>query len=321
MVTKSTDNKRILFTLLKALLLGAGLYWFVHNWDNTHLSDTNIDSVFDNLKPFYIILSILLFILSWLLEAKKWQYLIKKTENMSLQKSLMSVLSGTTASAFIPYKMGAYLGRMLYLKTRFKIRAIPATIIGNLLQSSITFILGAITIFFVGNIGSPEKNLFLILAVLVLILIATLPFYYKRIAKYINALYRRIIQKKKLKLVSLYERETILKAWFLSLLRYLAFTLHFVLILKGFGVNDGIFELALAISLIYFLQSFFPSLIVVDFGVKYTIALSVFMQLNLALDIPQANLTTILGLHYLLNSIIPVIVGATGLLFLKIKNK
>ena len=323
MITKSTDNKRILFTLLKAVLLAAGIYWFVHNWDYTQLNKSKLSTVFENLNPTYLILSILLFVLSWLLEAKKWQYLIRRTEQMSLFKSLMSVLSGTTASAFIPYKMGAYLGRMLYLKTRFKARAIPAAIIGNLLQSSITFILGAIAIFFVGDIGSTEKNLFLILALIVLIAITTLPLYYKKVAKYINTLYRKIVQKKKLKLVSLYERETILKAWLLSLIRYLAFTLHFVLILKAFGINDGIVDLALAISIIYFLQSFFPSLIVIDFGVKYTIALSVFMQLRLALDIdiPQSQLTTVLGIHYFLNSIIPVIIGAIGLLFLKIKNK
>ena len=303
------------------MLLGAGIYWFYYNFDRSSLSSSQLDSVFKNLNPFYLAISLILFILSWCLEAMKWQVLIKRTEEMSFKLSLISVLSGTTASAFIPYKMGAYLGRMLYLKTKFKARAIPATIIGNLLQSSITFIIGAIAIFSVNDIYPKDKNLFLILAVLILSFLATLPFYYKKIAKLINKLYRKIIKRKKLKLVSLYEKETILKSWLLSLLRYLAFTFHFVLILKGFGLEGTILELGFAISIIYFIQSFFPSLIVVDFGVKYTIALGVFIKLGFFPEVPQSNLSAILGIHYFLNSIVPVIIGAIGILFLKISNK
>lgn len=242
---------------------------------------------------------------------------MKRTEEFTFKRGLSAVFAGTTASAIIPYKMGSYLGRMLFLRTPFKIRAIPASILGNLLQSSITFFVGLFAAFTIVDFSKKEKSFYIIFALAFFLLLATLPFYYKKLADFINKGFKKIVKTKKYRLFSLYERKTIGKAWVYSFLRYCAFTLHFVFILKAFHIDVSITDLILCVSTIYFLQSFTPSFIVLDFGVKASIALGIFTIYTAQ----EGRLNNILIFHYLLNSIVPILLGAIGILFLRIRNK
>lgn len=295
-----------------------GIIWFYTNWEQDLFQSLSSPfTLIGKIQLEYFIPSMLFFALNWLIESKKWQLLIRRTEIISLRRSLVAVFAGTTASALIPYKMGSYLGRMLFLDTSFKARAIPATILGNLLQSSITFFVGVFGFFYFMDLNKSTQTIYIIAFIILLIGLTLLPIYYKSIAKFINQQYSKLIQKKKLKLFSLYENNTLYLAWLYSLLRYIAFTLHFALLLNAFGVEVPWWELAFAITVVYFLQSFSPSFILIDFGVKASIAVGVLSMLTSE----TTQWHHILVLHYLLNSVLPVILGGLGILFVKIKNK
>lgn len=312
------NKSRILYTAIKILVLLLGAFWFWHNWDSKFLVFNEPNSIlFHNLDLLYLIPSIVLFFVNWLIESFKWQLLIQRTEVISLRRSFFSVFAGTTASALIPYKMGSYLGRMLFLETSFKARAIPATILGNLMQSSITFFIGIFGFFYLIDTNENTQTIYIIAGIILFVFLVTLPLYYKKLAKYVNSLYNKLIQKKKLKLISLYENNTLFKVWLYSLLRYMAFTLHFALLIKAFGIEVPLWDIAIAITVVYFLQSFSPSFILIDFGVKASIAIGILSMLPL----DESRLNYILIIHYLLNSVLPVILGGLSILFIQIKNK
>ena len=198
MIQLKSAQRRILFTSLKIVVLVLVLFWFIDYW---HSDLKNSKEHLLNANNSYLFLALVLFTFNWFVEAKKWQLLIKKTEKLSLLKSLMSVYSGATASAFIPFKMGSFLGRMIDLKTPFKVRAIPASIVGNLLQLSITILIGSIAFLYwaekwKNDLSTENIRIFLVLALLFLILLFLGIIYYKRIAQFLNKKFRKVYKRK-----------------------------------------------------------------------------------------------------------------------------
>ena len=121
-------------TVLKAAVLFGCAYWVYQKlYNSNQLSGIEFGKALDNANTFYLILAFLLFWLNWGLEAVKWQKLMARTEQLSLFRSQMSVFAGVTLSAFIPFRAGSFIGRILFLKSKYKIRAIPAAVVGNIM--------------------------------------------------------------------------------------------------------------------------------------------------------------------------------------------
>ena len=73
-----------------------------------------------------IILVLFMMFFNWLLEALKWQFLIKKIEKISLITALRAVFSGITVSVFTPNRVGEYGVRVFCLeKAAIKLESIP----------------------------------------------------------------------------------------------------------------------------------------------------------------------------------------------------
>ncbi|MBL7753676.1 MAG: flippase-like domain-containing protein, partial [Chitinophagaceae bacterium] len=68
-----------------------------------------------------VLVVIVLMIVNWTIEAQKWRFLLKGTENFSLWTSLQSVLTGLAVSVITPNRIGEYMGRILYLRNVHKL--------------------------------------------------------------------------------------------------------------------------------------------------------------------------------------------------------
>ena len=107
----------------------------------------NNTDVLQQIKGHYsiLIVIVLMMFLNWFLEALKWQFLIKKIEEISFSRSVRAVFSGITVSAFTPNRVGEYGGRVFCLEKADRIQAVFITIIGSMAQL-ITTILSRLTL-------------------------------------------------------------------------------------------------------------------------------------------------------------------------------
>ncbi|MCK7559184.1 flippase-like domain-containing protein [Chitinophaga sedimenti] len=103
---------------------------------------------------FVLIGVILLMLLNWGIEARKWQLLVKPLEAVPFRRAFMAILSGVSLSINTPNRIGEYGGRILYVKNRNKLKAIAATVVGSFSQLIATAVFGlAGLIYYLDNFG------------------------------------------------------------------------------------------------------------------------------------------------------------------------
>ena len=94
-------------------------------------------------------LAILLLPLNQFLEIIKWKYLIGKLEQVTFWTAAKAVLTGISVSMFMPNRTGDYLGRVFVLRKADRLQAVLVTIIGSLAQLLTTILFGLMAILFI----------------------------------------------------------------------------------------------------------------------------------------------------------------------------
>jgi hypothetical protein len=312
--------KKILLTVIKAAVLFGCVYWVYEKlYHSNQLSALQFKNALLEADKLFLFLAFLLFWINWGLEAFKWQKLIARTEQLSLSRSLSSVFAGVTLSAFIPFRAGSFLGRILFLKSKYKIRAIPAAVVGNALQLGTTLLFGTFALFVAGSrykiadVNTWESKSVLFFS---LIFLAVGLFLYKPLAKRLNTLVRSVFRRKRLRLFSLYKRKELSKVALISILRYFTFSLQYILILKAFGVGVDVELLVFAVFIIFLVQSFLPGFIFLEVGVRTAVPLFVLSGLwQNELNIVAASLFL-----YVLNILLAMCLGALAISVVKLKK-
>ncbi|TDX00153.1 lysylphosphatidylglycerol synthase domain-containing protein [Dinghuibacter silviterrae] len=87
---------------------------------------------------------LLLMLVNWGIEAKKWQLLTRALEPLSFRKAFYSVLTGATIAVNTPNRVGEYGGRILYLKPENRLKAISLNMVTSVSQLIVTLIMGVV---------------------------------------------------------------------------------------------------------------------------------------------------------------------------------
>lgn len=226
----------------------------------------------------YLLLTILLMPVNWLLEARKWQLLVVKFELVSFYNSFKAVLSGLTTSVFTPNRIGEFVGRVMFISSKNRGKATISTLIGSYSQSLVTLILGSISIFFIsdGSISVLEKFfylkwLFLFLSVVLLVL-------YFNINDVLAFFYR--INNNKIKsinyAITTYTFKELFVTVFFSFVRYFVFFLQFYFLFLFFGVELTFIYSLFTISIFYLFLMAIPTFVVSEPGVRVSTSIIVF---------------------------------------------
>lgn len=102
-----------------------------------------------DVKGFVILLSVCcLMIIQWVIEAKKWQLLMKPVSDISLMKAAKAIFSGIAFSIATPNRVGEFAGRILHLPPDSRLQGTSFTFIGNLAQLIATIVCGGFALFF-----------------------------------------------------------------------------------------------------------------------------------------------------------------------------
>ncbi len=221
----------------------------------------------------------LLMFVNWGIETRKWQMLIKSIQQIKFGKAFRAVFSGQAFALNTINNLGEYVGRVLFLNDGNRLRAISLTMIGSMSQVIITFVMGAISLFFARllftkeGLGDGGLNAFWysgLMFVLVTFTILLIMIYYSlswltKAAEKISFVkkYAFLIQK-----VEDFTATELTKILLYSLLRYLVFLLQYLILLKVFQVEASFLLLILMVCIIFLILAIVPTIALTELGLR-----------------------------------------------------
>jgi len=253
--------------------------------------------------------TILLMVFNWLLETLKWRLLVQKNENITFNEALQGVLSGVALNMITPNQLGDFVGRVIHLKKLDKVRGTLITVIGHTAQVIMTAAFGLCALiwflFYNQTITETQSNTaYSVLLVLVILTIVA----YLNMA-WLSKLKITAKVKPYLDVFKLYKRSELMQILMVSFLRYIIFLAQYYCLLLLFRVDVTFAQGMACIIATLCAQSFVPSFILVEVGMRGASALWFFGMFT-------AVVTPVLLTAYSLWIINLMIPGLVGLVFI-----
>lgn len=267
----------------------------------------------DNIILIFIV-SFLMF-LNWFLEALKWRYMISKIEKVSIYTSLKAIFAGITVSSFTPNRVGEYGGRVFYLQKADRLNGVIITFIGSMSQLLITILFGSISFIILSELlfeskiffSAISKFKFLVFLLLFLFNVFIFYFFYNvssfisffNLNKYLNR-FKQYIQT-----FTIYNASELTNILLFSFLRYIVFSIQFLILLNVFEIDSSTFHSMLSVMLIFLFVSIIPTIVVAEIGVRGSVAIYVFSLFTInSIGVFSSTL-----LLWIINLVIPSLIG------------
>jgi hypothetical protein len=306
--TKKILLRYILAPLLLALLLGL-IYRQVHAQGSLAQEWIDFKLHWKTGNKGLLTMVLVLAPLNWMLEARKWQLLLRKIEQLPFCKAFSSTLTGIAFALVTPNKIGDFAGRILYLKDKSRLRGAIATLVGNLAQTIITFLFGISGLIYLNLYHAGSWELPTLIAALVGG--GLLIYFYLRI----DLLSRQVERFPKLRSIVIafrvlkrYSRKDLLRILRISLIRFCVYNLQFLILVNVFGADVPWVSGFIISGLMFWLITVIPSVFIADLGVRGFIAGLIFTDTGIA-----ANAVAILAGSYIvwfLNLVVPALIGS-----------
>jgi uncharacterized membrane protein YbhN (UPF0104 family) len=202
---------------------------------------------------------------NWLMEITKWRLLMRPSAKLSWRRATAGVLSGITFSLFTPNRIGEYGGRVLYAGKGNQWQAVVASLTGSFAQNLVHVSVGLIALlcmFRSLHVLPQTMSTGLWFLVLMIVLAAWIIYLHLPvIAKLAAGLHPpRFLSRpwKSLGHLSHATRRQLTLALALAWVRYVIFSLQYVLLLKYFGADVPWIWLASGVAVIYFMHTSIP---------------------------------------------------------------
>lgn len=328
------------YNLALKLVILVLAYWAIYKQVFINKSWTEIACFFNDHYTldsliFPLIGIVLMMPLNWGVESVKWQYLIRKNEELNFFTSMKGVFSGITISSMTPNRIGEYFGRVFILKKTHPIRGILMTIVGSISQLLVTVTLGSFALVFVlirfpylFNIDSLILQILSVLSVLfVLMLLTGLYFNIRIISNLISWMTSKWPKVKRFANVfSYYSRKDLLNVFLYSLLRYVIFSLQFYFLLQLFHINVNLFEGYLIITLVFLGITIIPSVALAELGIRSSVALFIMENFFIGSKMTQfvgyeLNIMAVSSILWLINIVLPAVIGSIFIINLSFFKK
>lgn len=263
-----------------------------------------------------LILLFLLIFVNWACEAKKWQILTNKFENLNFIDAFQSVLVGLSLGFITPANLGDFAGRTLHLKKINRSAGIGTNLLGNGIQFYVTLMFGILSYLIIWN-----KNIALfdqiIFCCLIFGSILGVFVFLKR--NKITNIFEGFNWIKPyqgyLKAITEFNNSDFWKVMIWTILRFLTYSWQFVIVLKIFQIQLELTDLWAISCLVLLFKTLIPPLnFLSDLGIREISALHFFSYFSTNIS-PVITATFVL---WFINILFPVLIG--GFIFLKMKN-
>lgn len=267
-------------------------------------------------------------IVNYGIEARKWQLLLKPLEKFSLIKAFKSVLAGCSITMLTPNRIGEYGGRILFVQEPNRLRAISLTILGSISQLLVTILMGTFGLIVLTFFSEKDAAVFSFfpplfsntLLFLCIVLSILFLMFYLRIGWLIHLMQKQKFLAKPLKYVRLLDQfsgKQLLRILFLSLLRYMAFILQYMLLLSVMEVGISLLLSFWLLTIFYLVMVMAPSIGFTELPLRATATVEIFkLYSSNILGIQAAAL----GI-WLINLVLPAIIGSILILGIKITKE
>lgn len=267
------------------------IFWqlYSEDWSKMH--------AFDLKSPLYLILAFVLISANQGCEWLKWKRIAQHL--LSDKTAIRSAFFAGIGTGFLtPNGWGNFLGRMTYFRKRDRMFIVLSTFVSNVSQVLPTIFYGAIACAFSNKLSLSLAGFVLALGFIILI-----GYFFgeylipKRATRTKTIRHFRILQDR---LSSLR-----IPLFFWSNVRFLVFSLQYVLLFMAFGYTDFWF-LLIHVWLIFLLTSFVPSLWSGKIVIRETAAIFVFT--DSMVSIPDVVLVSLI--IWLFNNVLPALVSS-----------
>lgn len=239
---------------------------------------------------------------NWLLEILRWKVSVNTTYSLSFLGATKQSLGSLTASLITPNRIGEYGAKALYYlpEKRKKIVLLNFVYGSSQLVATLLFGIPAV-VYFIFTYGvsiAVNRGLIFVFILLVLVILGYV-FRKKQLGIKGLSLQNMWTHFKRLPKTSLFQ------ILVLSVMRYLIFSTLFYLLLIFFGATSSYVEAAPVIFSMYLLVSIIPSFFVLDVVIRGGVSLWLFSFL----DIPDMTVLATVFIMWILNVVLPAILG------------
>ncbi len=271
-------------------------------------------------------LVILLMMVNWMIEAHKWQVLMKPLQQLSFVTSFKSILSGVAFGVHTPNRVGEYGGRMMYISEEVKLKSVSMSVLGNLSQLIITLLLGCIGLYIQReivysacsfyDISNNWFEAFSFGTILITVAVVVMYFRMNSMATAIGSIPHIKKWLNKINGLAGVTVTILLRVLLLSASRYIVFVCQYILLLQLMHVELNIADAFWLITVLYLILAVIPGITMLELGIRGVVAVVLFGSYsNNTLGIYAASAAI-----WLINLILPAIAGAMLLPALKIFN-
>ncbi len=265
-----------------------------------------------SVTAYSILILLLLSIFNWFFEILKWQTLVNEITIISFNEAAAQSLGTLTASLLTPNRIGDYSAKAMNYQPNLRKRILLLNLVGNSVQMAITTIFGISGFVYFAQRFQPELNYnalliwFGMIGITILFIIRILKMNWLR--KQQKSIYKILAFVKNI------PKSTLFKTMLFSGVRYVIFSLQFYFLFHIFGVEMGYFEAMSAISSMYLLSSIIPSIFIFDVIIKGGVAIYVFGLIGIS----EAIIVSIITLMWILNFVLPSVIGSYHVLTFKL---
>lgn len=243
---------------------------------------------------------------NWILEALKWQFLVRKNEQITLSESFEGILTGVTLGFVTPNGIGDYAGRLLLLSGNNRLKNLGYLFLNRMAQLCVTLLFGGISLLYLMNVREHVPPFLLYLSAF--FIGGMLVFLF--MALFLNKSIVKILKKTNMLqrfypyfagLGKLRAAETG-RICLYSTLRYLVFSFQFILLLLYFDVSIDLFQMGMGVAFIFLAKSLLPTFF--EFGVREAAAVYFFSSASQTEQVLAASVSL-----WLINIVIPALAG------------
>lgn len=271
----------------------------------------------DKIDLFWLIPTLLLAPLNWVVEAWKWRLMMGQVEPVSLKTSILAFFNGTAVSLFTPNRSGEFAGRILYLKKQNRIRGALMTFVGSSAQLLVTIQAGLLALLFVRPSSDPETfQSPLILVILVLSTLLAVTWAWIRMPVWAGFLHKfKYFDKWKgdMRVWDELGSYSMLIAWLLSFLRYFIFITQQFCIFQLMSHPIAFHSVVVFSAVSFLIITIIPSIALGELGIRGGVSVTLF---GLA-AVPASVVLAATFSLWTINVAQPALFGAVAVLFIR----
>jgi len=228
---------------------------------------------------------IMLMLVNWGIEARKWQLLIRPLQHMPFLRAFKATLTGVSFAMNTPNRIGEYGGRMLFVNEGNRIRSVSLTIAGSVSQLIITLVLGVAGLYILSDVLMQDIHFrsvsiwFRSARFILLIVTAVFLMVYFRIGWIIRVLERLPGMKRFMHYVTVLEDlpvSLLLRVLSLSLLRFTVFIIQYNLLLQVLHVNLDWWHGFWVVCVLFLCLAIWPTVAILELGLRWEYSLFLF---------------------------------------------